>query len=70
MIYFIETYTWVKIPFWRVYKANNMRWKDLYEKSSLRLAYDWEEEWELWEDYCDFVDLLERTRIERTKNNK
>ncbi len=70
MIFFIETYTWVKIPFKSVYKANETRWKDLYDKSSLRIAYEWEEEWELWEMYMDYVDLLEWTRAEKNKKRK
>lgn len=60
MIYFIETYTWTKIPYNIVHKANEFRWKDLYTKSSLRLAYEWKEEWEIRETYIDFIDLLER----------
>lgn len=70
MIFFIETYTGTKIPFKKVYRANETRWKDLYERSSLRLAYEWEEEWELWDMYMDYIDLLERTRIEKLKSKQ
>ena len=59
MIYFLETYTWTKIPYNVVHRANEQRWKDLYKTSSLRIAYDWEEEWELYDMYMDFVDLME-----------
>jgi len=66
MIYFIETYTGTKIPYNVVHRANEQRWKDLYKKSSLRIAYDWKDsdfetsdEQELYEMYLDFVDMLE-----------
>lgn len=58
MIYFIETYTGTKIAYNKVHTRNEQRWKDLYKMSSLRLAYEWEEEWELWDMYIDFVDLM------------
>ncbi len=66
MIYFIETYTWKTLPYNVVHKANEFRWKDLYKKSSLRLAYDWptenfetSDQQDVYEMYVDFIELLE-----------
>lgn len=63
-IYFLETYTGTKIPYSKVSKANPYwRWKDL--PSNLRIAYDWPEEWEEYEAYVDFVDILAWTRLQK-----
>jgi hypothetical protein len=57
-MYFIDTYTWVKCAYNRMSYRHPYRWKDL--PSNWRLVYDWEddEDWEEYEMYCDFIDLL------------